>query len=282
MSTPYVNDLLIDSNFIYAATQKCGRYYTGLGSDWWFNISLPNGTLISWDHSVAQHNNILYVGGAYGAAHSLDNGMTWPMILSNSAQLTVKDFAFDGNNIFVATDDDGVYLTSNGGTTWTALNNNNNLNVRALAMYNSYLFAGTEFGILYTSNSGKTWTSANGMTNNNILSLEIIGTKFCGTLGGGVVKNGSLLTALDEAEKTGLQFQLFPNPANEEINIQFQNSSVYSKNISISNLVGEKMIQRALYQEKQLKINIEHLQPGIYFINSSGEKGSSAQKFVKL
>lgn len=282
MSTPYVNDLLIDGNFIYAATQNSGLYQTSFGSNSWLNIAPPNGLLFSWAYSLAQHNNILFAGGIYGAAQSLNNGLTWQMILSNTAQLTVKDFAFDGNNIFVATDDEGVYLTSNGGTTWTAVNNNIDLNVRALAMHNSYLFAGTENGVFYTSNSGNTWTFAYGMTNNNILSLEIIGNQiFAGTLGGGVFKNGSLLTALDEAGKTSQQFQLFPNPAKEEINIQFQNTSVNLNNISISNLVGEKIIQRELFQEKQLKINIEHLQPGIYFIHSSGEKGSLTQKFVK-
>ncbi|MBK7965391.1 MAG: T9SS type A sorting domain-containing protein [Bacteroidetes bacterium] len=283
MNTPFINDLLIDSNIIYAATQNSGLYKTSFGSNSWINIAAPQGPYFSWDYSLAQQSNILYVGGKYGAAQSINNGLSWPMILSNTAQLTVMDFAFDGNTIFIATREDGVHLTSNGGITWTAVNNNLNLNVRALAMHNSYLFAGTESGVYYTTNSGNTWNFAFGMTNNDIFSLEIIGNQiFAGTNGGGVFKNGSLLTALDEAGKTEQQFQLFPNPANEEINIQFQNTSVNLNNISISNLVGENIIQRELYQEKQLKINIENLQPGIYFINSSGEKGSSSQKFVKL
>lgn len=75
--------------------------------------------------------------------------------------------------------------------------------------------------------------------------------------------------------------QIFPNPANNLINIQLK--SVISHNISIYNSIGSLVFE----QKNQLLIdpkmyNISHLSPGIYFLKiTDNENGVYKKRFVK-
>jgi hypothetical protein len=83
----------------------------------------------------------------------------------------------------------GVFLSTNNGTSWTAVNNGlTNTFVRALAVSGTNLFAGTVEGggVFLSTNNGTSWT-ATGLTNRDVMAFAISGTNlFAGTWGGGV------------------------------------------------------------------------------------------------
>lgn len=75
----------------------------------------------------------------------------------------VSALAVKGPNLFAETDDGGVFLSTNNGTSWTAVNTGlANTSVRSLAVKGSYLFAGTEdSGVFLSTNNGASWTAVN-------------------------------------------------------------------------------------------------------------------------
>lgn len=94
----------------------------------------------------------------------------------------VYSLATSGTYLFAGTNE-GVYLSTNNGTSWTAVNSGlTNLNVQYLAVSGTNLFAGTLGGGVFLSiNNGTSWTST-GLSNNAIHALAVNGTNlFAGT-----------------------------------------------------------------------------------------------------
>jgi hypothetical protein len=112
----------------------------------------------------------------------------------------VTYLAMSGSYIFAGTWGNGVYLSVDNGTSWTALNIGlTNTAVRSLAVSGSNLFAGTWGGGVYVYN-GTYWTTLNiGLTNTAVRSLAVSGSNlFAGTWGGGVyLYNGTYWTAVN-------------------------------------------------------------------------------------
>ncbi|MBI3248382.1 MAG: DUF11 domain-containing protein [Deltaproteobacteria bacterium] len=89
--------------------------------------------------------------------------------------------AMNPNNsqiIYIGSNDDGVFKTTNGGTSWTPSSSGINTNsIRALAIHpttTTTLYAGTDTGVFQSTDSGGTWTAMNtGLTNVNVQTLAI-------------------------------------------------------------------------------------------------------------
>jgi len=107
----------------------------------------------------------------------------------------VHCFAVSGTKLFVGTSG-GVFLSTNNGTNWNAVNYGLTLNnlteyVSAIAVSGTNIFAGTNgpgpgSGIFLSTNNGTSWTSVNsGLTSQHISALLVSGTTlFAGTDGG--------------------------------------------------------------------------------------------------
>lgn len=83
------------------------------------------------------------------------------------------------NTIYAGLDGGGVYKSINGGTNWTAANNNlTNLRVKALARSSAGTFFAATYGngVFNTTDSGDTWSVCGSMANQNVLSLTIDGS----------------------------------------------------------------------------------------------------------
>ena len=96
-------------------------------------------------------------------------------------------YAVTGNNFFAGTSGGGVFLSTNYGTSWTAVNTGlTNTNVHALGRIRTLLFAGTDGGVFRSTDNGTSWTAVNtGLTNTNVHALAVSGTNlFAGTSGG--------------------------------------------------------------------------------------------------
>jgi photosystem II stability/assembly factor-like uncharacterized protein len=97
-----------------------------------------------------------------------------------------------GTNIFAGTLNNGVFLSTNGGTSWSPVNNGlANLQVQTLAVAGNYIYAGTNGnGVYRSSDLGSSWQLVNtGLTNLTITYLYVSGNYiFAGTYGGGIFR----------------------------------------------------------------------------------------------
>jgi photosystem II stability/assembly factor-like uncharacterized protein len=98
-------------------------------------------------------------------------------------------------HIFVGTRGDGVFRSTNNGTSWTPVNIGlTNTNVMSLAInLSGHIFAGTyEGGVFRSTNNGDSWTPVNtGLTNNafSALVINLSGHIFAGTTTNGVFRS---------------------------------------------------------------------------------------------
>jgi len=102
----------------------------------------------------------------------------------------IYSLATNGSNLYAGTYGGGVFLSTNNGTTWSAINNGlSSLNIYSLKVSGTNIYAGTGgAGVFLSTNNGANWTAINnGLTNLNIMSIEVCGTNiFAGTYEGGI------------------------------------------------------------------------------------------------
>jgi photosystem II stability/assembly factor-like uncharacterized protein len=105
----------------------------------------------------------------------------------------VNTFLESGNNIFAGTSN-GVYLTSDGGSNWSAANTGLIKDITYLAIIGTNLFASDGYtGVFRSTDDGASWTSVNnGLSNPEVNALAVkgdllfAGTRYSGTLNGGM------------------------------------------------------------------------------------------------
>ena len=137
-------------------------------------------------------DTIIFSPNALGDAHGkfiiISNGLSSPDSISTLGTGTsnngswikgngcydgkINSFAISGDNIFAATNG-GVFLSSNNGKNWTAVNNGlTSLEVFGLAFIGTKLFAGTSGGVFVSTDNGNSWIAVNsGLTDTNVWSL---------------------------------------------------------------------------------------------------------------
>ncbi len=128
--------------------------------------------------------------------HTTDNGLTWSRdsigTIGTVEALVTSPNGTGGPSLFAGTSGGGVFLSTDDGESWGAVNNGipkspnmSNLyaKVSAFTVSGPYLFAATECGLFRSTNSGTSWTAANdGLTDTLVYSLAISGTiLFAGT-----------------------------------------------------------------------------------------------------
>jgi hypothetical protein len=138
------------------------------------------------------------------------------MAVGPTTNTYVFALAVSGTNLFAGTWG-GVFLSTNNGTRWTAVNSGmSSTNVSSLAVSGTNLFAGTyDAGVFLSTNNGTSWTAVDsGLTYAfNVDALAVSGTNlFAGTERGGVfltTNNATSWTAVN----SGLAFNDLYVPA---------------------------------------------------------------------
>jgi ligand-binding sensor domain-containing protein len=126
----------------------------------------------------------------------------------------VYAFAVSGTNLFAGTDEGGVFISTNNGTSWTAASTGlTNATVQCFAVSGTNIFAGTWDGVYLSTNSGTSWTAVNtGLTNTSVQALAVSGTNiFAGTYGRGVylsTNNGTSWTEVNSGLMDSLVWSL--------------------------------------------------------------------------
>jgi len=108
---------------------------------------------------------------------------------------TITDFAFSGNITFAATQQKGVYRSTDNGNSWVIAANNGFPEydyIQSLIVKGTDLFAGIDGGVFRSSDNGDNWVRVDqNFTRDNIKSLAVCGTDlFAATWGGGIYRSG--------------------------------------------------------------------------------------------
>ncbi|MCX6136787.1 MAG: T9SS type A sorting domain-containing protein [Ignavibacteriales bacterium] len=120
------------------------------------------------------------------------DGITTLVVTSNGTGGTNLLAAYDCG-VVGAYPCDGVYLSSDNGTSWTQTSLNT-MEISNIKVSGKNLFAGTYFnGIFCSTDNGTSWTAVNnGLTNPEVFSLAVSDTNlFAGTSGGGIFHSTS-------------------------------------------------------------------------------------------
>jgi hypothetical protein len=132
----------------------------------------------------------------------------------------VQALTATAGNVFAGSIGNGVYLTTNNGTSWTAVNTGlTNLTVYSLVVNGGNVFAGTNGGgVFLTTNNGTSWSAVNtGLTNLTVYSLVANGGNvFAGTAGGVFLttNNGTSWSAVNTGLTNLTVYSLVANGGN--------------------------------------------------------------------
>ncbi len=102
-----------------------------------------------------------------------------------------------------------------------------------------------------------------------------------GSIGAYTIKGSvvALATGIAKSETNKNNITLYPNPANEQINIKLGNAGI-TNTINIVNMLGQSLYTRQS-DEQSLNVNLSAYNKGIYFITISNVNGTSTSKFIK-
>lgn len=74
-------------------------------------------------------------------------------------------------------------------------------------------------------------------------------------------------TSLDEVEIAEVNISVYPNPANNIVNIDFSNTELENLSLSVYNNLGQEIFSKQFIERNKLKLNTSNWNQGIYFIN---------------
>lgn len=234
----------LDPNRLYVGMTDATFFYSTNGGNNWTKsqTTLPS-ALIAFDIEVSHTNkNVLYVSG---------NGF------SNSA----------------------VYKSTDGGKTFTAMNNNipnTTMESIALSSDEKYLFAASLSGPYVYDMENETWED---LSDNNTPAVNHNSVKFIesaqiarfGTFGRGVwdfVLDKNVTSTSEELET--VKASIFPNPARNMLNVQAENG------VSASVYTNSGVLIKTEYITKGANtIDISDLETGSYLVKIMLEDGTS-------
>ena len=257
----------------------------------WTSISQTFGNL---NHlKIAPSNNqVMYAARTSLMYKTTDDGTTnWSQITSPGGEInSIAIHPANPNLAAVATTSaNKVYVTTDGGTTWT----NYLFNLPSFSALSvvwddngaDALYVGMNYGLFYIDNTFSEWQPYNNNLPNVIVNeLEINsvdGKVYAGTYGRGLwasPKGTPSLGTQDFLSETNIT--LYPNPANKTVTINLQKN--IESDIRIFDMLGKLVIyQSDVFISKEQTIDISKLNNGIYFIRINSMKGSVTKKFIK-
>jgi len=207
-------------------------------------------------------------------------------------------FAVSGTNLFAGISNGGVFLSTNNGTSWTAVNTGltDSVGVNALAVSGTNLFAGTEGGVFLSTNNGTSWTAVNsGLTNLYVMGIGASGRNlFAGTYSGGVWRRplSEMITSVEglspELPKHFSLEQNYPNPFNPATTIQFTiPSGTYGRtSLRVYNVLGNEVAILVNEQKSPgtyaLRWDASGMPSGVYFYRLRAGQFVETKKLILL
>jgi hypothetical protein len=272
----YVYDFASYNGRIFAGTESWKCFYTtNTGLNWTVCDDISEDVKCFYSAGA----NFL-AGTSQSLYYSTNSGTNWNLV--QPYYLATNAFCGNPSKIFAATLV-GVWYSTNYGVNWsqTALNSGS---VMALQTYGNNIIVGTWYnGVYVSSNSGTSWIQKNeGLSGQNIISLGISGnTIFAGTESNGIFKRPlseivGIQNISTEIPTSYSLSQNYPNPFNPTTKIRFDVPRWRGvggwTTLKVYDVQG---------REVQTLVN-ESLKPGTYEVTFDGSTLNSGVYFYKL
>jgi len=188
-----VNCFAVIGTSLFTGT-RCGVFISTDNGTSWTQSGLRNTKVLSF--AVIGSN--LFAGTEWeGVFLSTDSGTSWTEVNTGlgAGAATVNAFTVSGTSLFAGINgwyDYCVFLSTNNGASWTATGLigkvSGYVDVQALAVIGSNLFAGTDGGLFLSTNNGASWRAVNNGLENayGINALAVNGSNLFASTGGGV------------------------------------------------------------------------------------------------
>lgn len=137
--------------------------------------------------------SVIYAATNLGVYQSTNGGSSWNDIGASmpNANTSIQVRTNSNGDIFAGTLANGIFFSSNNGTTWAARNTGlGDLNITSIEIDNTgKVYAGTKNGLFISTNNGASWTAANsGIAHPWIQTIHVVSDNkvFAGTQRSGV------------------------------------------------------------------------------------------------
>ncbi|MBS1589309.1 MAG: T9SS type A sorting domain-containing protein [Bacteroidetes bacterium] len=230
--------------------------------------------------------------------HTMNGGANWHLAYYSTMKQTkawdykdLRQVQMLDINIGYAMGEGGIFIkTTNGGFTWTDVNPSHNYSVTQFAfLKESFGFAIVQNSIiLKTTNGGLTWVNDTfDYVNMFALPLNftiandstLLLTALPGTFNG----DSYIYQYITKATELGInnpalksQFKIYPNPTNNIINLEYENS-LKIQGIQLIDLSGKGI---RTYSKSDRVLNVSGLPSGVYFLVIHTEQGSVYEKVI--
>lgn len=186
---------LVDNVFTGPNTSVAGVYKSTDGGTTW-TASLTG--VSCWDIAVNPQNDLdLYVASNSGILATSNSGGTWGTLTTNTPAPDVISLdPSNPKNLYVGTFYNGVYVSKDGGSTWSQSIAGNATYITGFvidpASPSSIYVSSITWGVLASANGGSTWTDANtgiGNVGINEMLMGGDGAIYIGANGAGIYKS---------------------------------------------------------------------------------------------
>ncbi len=160
----YALALLATDNYVLVGLEKGGVYRsTDLGATWHY-ASYGLGGDGAGGNCFVELGPYVFVGSDRGVSRSTNQGLTWSLLDVGAPWygILVSSLFVDSSTLFLGSPWEGVYASTDSGTTWIKKSNGlADSVVMAILADEGYLFAGTDGGGIYRStDNGNSWQSS--------------------------------------------------------------------------------------------------------------------------
>lgn len=236
-----------------------------------------------------------------------NGGTSWTTLTNPTTAGRVNAFAIDNtnaNNVWVCISGynigSKVYKSTNGGSSWTNVSGTlPNIPANSVVYSNGSnggVYLGMDVGVYYRDNTMSDWVLFNAqLPNVEIADLEIqysLGKVRAATYGRGVWESDLYGTTpfvapemagkLSDKELQKTNFKVYPNPAQDVLNVEFYAAEGGSSRLYILDLMGRVQAKDQVVEMVQgfnkVNIQINDLPNGVYYLTNG--KGKSV-RFVK-
>lgn len=164
LSSNFIKDIVFSGNELFALSSNNIFTSTDNGNNW----TVANFNLVDSDfqdgilNCIVANGNKILIGNEFGEVFEKEsNSSTWVKLANGFTNVSVKDIAQQGNNIFLATEGDGIFLSQDVGENWTRIKKTL-IDFNSIDVKGGVVLAGTPFdGVLRSQDNGQTWRFSN-------------------------------------------------------------------------------------------------------------------------
>ncbi|WP_196893120.1 T9SS type A sorting domain-containing protein [Aureivirga marina] len=278
-----------NSNTFYGGGASLNKTTNGGLS--WTSISQSFGDYISDIEIAPTNNQVIYFGAADRLYKTNNGGDSWETVSGLFGR--VRDIAIHPTNpdkIAVCINSSNqVYISNDGGDSWEQFDKNlPNFSKTSIVWQDdelNTLYVGMNYGIYMINDNLEEWVPFNNnLPNVRITELEINYVNqniYVSTYGRGVWRSALYSPNIGiENHKFLEDIKIYPNPAKDKINIQWNENS----NVSIRLFDQQGRIIKYIKDtpiNQALEIDLSNYTNGIYFVRINSDKGVRTEKIVK-